>query len=252
MTRHEQYLARQAAVLRATPDGLEGGEGDTAVLLPGFGGETAEFAFLAPMLARHHHVIALELPEGSFDELVARIRAALPAEPCTLIGFSFGAVLALAVASAPGSPVARLVLGSGWLAASARMRDAAGLLLRLRGTDPDALPALSRLALLGPSANEAVGTLGSAAAAAHLRAALTADVSGHAARVPSLVIAGESDALVPRENAEELYGSLDDARYARIEAGHALLAERPAEVLALIEGFLADRLLPGPVERLTV
>ncbi|NQX12224.1 alpha/beta fold hydrolase [Microbacteriaceae bacterium VKM Ac-2855] len=258
-SRHAEYLARRAAVLHAVGGGpaggglgdglagdglagggLAGGDGPLMVLLPGFGG-LDEFEFLAPMLARRHRVLALELADAPFDEVVAHVHAALPVEPLTLVGFSFGALVALAVAEEVPSLDA-LVLGSGRLEPDDAFTRFARLWLRLRETDPDALPELERFALLGPASRDDARIRKTAGA--QLRAALEVDLSAHQVAAPTLVLAGEHDALVAREHSERLFGSFDDARLETLDAGHALLAERPAEVLALIERFLTDTAHP--------
>lgn len=217
-TRHEHYLRRRAEVLRPVPGGLAGGDGALVVLLPGLGG-LAELEFLAPMLARRHRVLALELPDAPFEVAAARLRSALPAEPFTLVGFSVGALLALALADTAEA----LVLGAGWLEPEPRL--ARYLRIRAQLSEPSELDELLH---------------GAPVTAGRLLASATGVELG-GATIPSLVLAGERDALIPREHSELLFGSLEDARYHRLDAGHALLAERPAEVLALIESFLLER-----------
>ncbi|MWV60744.1 alpha/beta fold hydrolase, partial [Rathayibacter sp. VKM Ac-2754] len=75
-----------------------------------------------------------------------------------------------------------------------------------------------------------------------LGAAARADASAAAGRLrlPVLVVGCSADSVVGIEGAEALLGAIDDARYAVVDSGHAVLAERPAELLALLEHFLAD------------
>ena len=79
-------------------------------LVAGAAGPGADFAFLAPMLARRRPTTALDLPRpADLDELADRALAALPTTPFALVGHARGAAVALAVASR--SPlVERLVL----------------------------------------------------------------------------------------------------------------------------------------------
>lgn len=220
MTRHDDYLRRRAELLQPVPGGFAGGGGDLVLLLPGFGG-LDEFEFLAPMLARRHRVLALELPDAPFAEAVARVRAALPDEPMSIVGFSFGALVALAVADRAQA----LVLGAGWLHPDPRLERFAAL---------SHVPGFLSFALLSPGA--ALDPL-----LQPRRHLLTADVRDHRVTAPTLVLAAEHDALVAREHSERLFGSLEYAAYETLDSGHALLAERPAEVLAHIEAFLAAR-----------
>jgi pimeloyl-ACP methyl ester carboxylesterase len=57
---------------------------------------------------------------------------------------------------------------------------------------------------------------------------------------PTLVIGGTVDAVTGPEQATALFGAIAPARLAVVDGGHALLHERPAQVLSLIEAFDAD------------
>ncbi|GBD23965.1 Putative non-heme bromoperoxidase BpoC [bacterium HR29] len=62
-----------------------------------------------------------------------------------------------------------------------------------------------------------------------------------AVRAPALLIFGDEDLMTPLRFARRLLAELPDARLAVLAgAGHGLLATRPTEVAALIEGFLAE------------
>jgi proline iminopeptidase len=63
----------------------------------------------------------------------------------------------------------------------------------------------------------------------------------HEIQVPTLVIAGRQDFLFPPEHQAILADRLPNARLAIIEgAGHNPHSERPAEVIQIIRGFLAE------------
>ncbi|WP_201787633.1 alpha/beta fold hydrolase, partial [Rathayibacter tanaceti] len=94
-------------------------------------------------------------------------------------------------------------------------------------------------------------------AARMLAASARADASAAATRLrlPALVVACTADAVVGVEGSEALLGAIEDARYCLIDSGHAVLAERPAELLAVLERFVTDprRDPAGSVlERMTV
>lgn len=59
--------------------------------------------------------------------------------------------------------------------------------------------------------------------------------------VPKLVIGCSHDAIADRDQAQALVGATEDACYAEVESGHAVVTERPAEILSLIDGFLQER-----------
>ena len=59
-------------------------------------------------------------------------------------------------------------------------------------------------------------------------------------KVPTLVIHGEDDLIIPPEAATELAGSIKGAKLELLpEAGHLLLAERPKELYGMIAQFFA-------------
>lgn len=255
MNRRSEFLDRQAGLVqesRITAAAsmrllTAGGPNASTVLLitgPGRGART-DTALLLPMLARQHRAAAVELadladPWREGPRAVSAALDALGAEQTVLVGHSLGASVALATTGADPR-VRALVLVAGWLRPTARLRTVARLWRRL-ADDPEARADAARLlALRSPT------DLGAAApwnddAGALLAAAAEADASAAAVRirVPALVVGCAADAVVGIEGAEALLGAIEDARYAVIDAGHAVLAERPAELLALLERFLAN------------
>lgn len=243
---------------------------DPVVLLHGIGGSTAEdFRFLFPMLARHYPVMAVDfsppaLREGEpleLDHLARQVHAALdelfPGRRVTLVGYSLGAVVAAAVAASHPAP-ARLVLAAGWLEATAGHRMFNSIWQHLSGHDEAVLQQFARFSALGTSfANttppgefeEIVpfrpGGFTDAQVQLTTRASLTDVVS--LISIPTLVIGCSGDAIADRDQAQALVGAIEDACYAEVESGHAVVTERPAEMLSLIDGFLQKptRYLPG-------
>ena len=64
----------------------------------------------------------------------------------------------------------------------------------------------------------------------------------HRLRQPTLVLAGDDDPIVPLLNGRILVRRIPDARLHVVDGGgHLLLLERPAEMAALVTGFLAER-----------
>jgi poly(3-hydroxyoctanoate) depolymerase len=64
----------------------------------------------------------------------------------------------------------------------------------------------------------------------------------HRLRQPTLVMAGDDDPIVPLLNGRILVRRIPDARLHVVDGGgHLLLLERPAEMAALVTGFLAER-----------
>lgn len=87
----------------------EHGVGDTILLIHGAGGATQSFRGLFPLLAAHHHVVAVDLPGQGFTQLGARQRCGLDHmsadllalirqqgwTPAHVVGHSAGAAIAL-------------------------------------------------------------------------------------------------------------------------------------------------------------
>ena len=66
----------------------------------------------------------------------------------------------------------------------------------------------------------------------------------HRVRVPTLLIWGQSDGIVPPDYGEKLCRSLPDARFEAIrEAGHCPQIEHPAEVADAIGRFARAEVL---------
>jgi pimeloyl-ACP methyl ester carboxylesterase len=207
----------------------------TAVLLPGLSGSSAaDFAFLSPMLARRTTVAAIDLScEPRFDSIVDRVRSELPVGELTLVGYSIGAAVALALAATTPS-VARLVLVSCPLVGGERQRRFAATWAAL---PPSERRDLERFAALGDD-DSAAGDL--APFDERLVALLPGiDLADAATAVTAetLVIGGANDALLGAGHAAAVLGAIEPSRLAIIDGGHALLHERPAHVLSLVDAF---------------
>ncbi|MBF4461775.1 MULTISPECIES: alpha/beta fold hydrolase [unclassified Rathayibacter] len=254
MNRREEFLRRQAGLVRESQIRVAGsrvrlftaGEASGSVVMlvtaPGRGA-AEDGALLLPLLARRHRVAALELadlarpwPDGA--DAVAAALDALDAQEATVIGHALGASVAVAAAADPR--VRALALIAGWLRPTARLLAVARLWERL-ADEPVARAELARL-LTARSPDTLDAAPWNASASALLAAATRADVTAEAAavRIPALVVGCAADAVVGVEGSEALLGAIDDARYALLDSGHSVLAERPAELLALLERFLAD------------
>ncbi|AXH35263.1 hypothetical protein DVJ78_07470 [Humibacter sp. BT305] len=190
--------------------------GGSVVLLPGFGSTVAtDFALLGPMLGRSRRVIGLDpdaVPERG-----------LPA-PAHLVGYGAGAAAALRLATGGAVRPASVTLIAPVL--SPGTAEAALLSAPFRLLRPEAAaPAIDR----DRAAIELAAIDGAELVA---RAADTA--------APMLVIRCTDDALAGPDDALRLVEAAPDARLASVDSGHGVFVERPAEVLALLTGFLDD------------
>lgn len=229
---------------------------DPVVLLPGVGGTTeSDFSFLLPLLARTHRVLAVDLQysaaqpvnlDAVLRQLGEVLRQELPGRHVTLVGFSVGATVAAAYAGV-NSDVASLVLVTPVVRASNRHRLLAGLRSRLTTGDPEALRSLDTLFAYSSSFLEGHSPepfLPGRNTTAQLDLFVSTDLAETLPliTIPTLVVGCTHDDLAGVDQARVLFASLPNARYAEIDSGHAVLAERPAEVLAIIREFVAHPL----------
>lgn len=233
------------------------------VLIHGTTGSTeGHFGFLFPMLAVHQRVVSIDLapPAGegplSLEALEAQVLAvldaALPGQAVTLAGYSLGAVLAAFVAARNPARVDNLVLIAGWMKTDSQqlLRNAVWQALRAAGLpeirDYTAFCAFGAPFLAGKSLADLAPGLAAmqfnpffdAQMALNRRIDITGLVPDIRAR--TLVIGCSHDQMVPRHHSKALFGAIEDARYSEIAAGHAVVFERAAELLALIDDFSAN------------
>ena len=246
------------------------GDGLPLVMLHGWGMNLRVFDLLRADLAADVATLAVDLPghgrspwwpgATSFEVQQQAVLAALPPR-CVLLGWSFGAKLAMAIAAAQPQRVAALVL----LSASPKFAQGEGW---PHGMEPLALRAFDTvlkqdwqrtlqdfiaLQLRGSrSAEESQQAIESALAAqgAPQREALLAgmallesiDQRPIVARIPqpALIVAGRNDRVTPPGAAQWLSQTLPDARLFEVpRAGHAPMVSHHAEVAAQVRGFLA-------------
>lgn len=258
MSGPSDYLARQAALV-GEETVLSGGarvrmltagsvQPSVVLLVTGAGrGARADTSLLLPLLARRHRVAALELadlddPWADGPYAVSAALDALGGAEAVVVGHALGASVALAAVDTDPR-VRALALVAGWLHPTARLLGTARLWALLADSREARDEAARLLALRSPNSGSPwSGSPWDQNAERMLTASARADASAAAARlrIPALVVGCSSDAVVGIEGSEALLGAIEDARYAVVDSGHAVLAERPAELLAVLEHFLAD------------
>lgn len=223
------------------------GDGPPVVLVHGLGGSARWWRGTAASLARSHRVIVPELPGFGYGLGGRRFRLAdapvvlggllerLGVARVSLVGHSFGAMVCLGVAAALTERVDRLAL------VSPPVRTASPALAG------NVLPVVRTVLRLPPAAALTVVTdVATRSPAALLRAA--GEILAHdgeagveAPAVPTLVVWGARDALVPLGGAGWVSRAMPEARLRVIPgAGHVPMLDRPAAFHAVLEEFLWD------------
>jgi aspartate dehydrogenase len=252
------------------------GDGSAVFLLHGIGSSATSWDRVAPLLAGHR-LIAPDFPgygdspddpAMTLEGLTDRLAAAIDAEggSAHLVGVSFGALVALALARRSPERVRSLVLadatlGRGGFPAAERERWLAGRLAFAGDLIGGARERAREIA--APGAAETV----IAEIAANMRRARPAGycavariVAGTDAlpwlseiRVPALVLCGAADAVVGVPLAGTIAEALPDARYATIHAaGHAPHVEQPAAFAAATSAFIAAVEAPDRITRVAI
>ncbi len=212
------------------------------VLVPG--PDRDELGFLTAMLRRRHEVVLAD-PEGAdLAAFVGSVRATIASveRPPVVVGYAIGAAAAIRAAVDDVDAVAGVVAIAGWLTPGPKLQAHAGLWPALADR-PEVLAAVVRQARWSADGWESAGEP-AVDARAHELVVLSAQIGleevAPRLRVPALVISCRYDEVAGVAQSRLLFGALPDARYAEVASGHAVLRERPAEVLQLVDEFADD------------
>jgi 3-oxoadipate enol-lactonase len=267
--------------LRCFVGGPAGGE--PVVLIHGLGGGSANWAFLAPELARTRRVLVVDLPghAGSeplpaapglapFADRVAAVAAAEGMLPAHVVGHSLGGLVALRLAARRPELVRSVVLAAAaGISSSTRMAERVlalvGWVQPGRRISPYwrivARSDQLKRAVFGHwfvSDPEALSDRGVEALLGEVN--LNADTDSawraltrddprpdlHLVRAPCLVLWGANDNQLPLEDAFDYARRLRAPLRVIADCGHLLIVERPKACLDAIQGFLAagERTVP--------
>lgn len=223
----------------------EAGSGPPLVLVHGLAGSWRWWRPVLPTLAAERSLFLVDLPGfGSlpgvrpFDldasvEWLARWWDTAEVGPADLVGHSLGGLLCARLAARHPATVRRLVLvAPAGLPGRTAVGSTAPLLRALLAARPRFLALLVR-----DAARSGPVTIGTAAWAL-LSADARADLA--AVRVPTLVLLGRNDHLVPLSQGEELTQALPDGRVRVLDAGHVPMVEQPAEFSVELLRFLVE------------
>lgn len=255
---------------------LEAGSGTPLVLLHGIGSRASSWGAQTERWSRHARVVAWDapgyglsddLPSGEpkaveYGDALTELLDALDIDRPILVGHSLGALIAGTFAARYPQRVRALVLisvacGYGRLPIEERARRFDARALELVELGPEAFARKRAAALLSPQAPaqalervlQAMASVRVSGYLAALRMLVDADLWSitDAIVAPSMVVCGTADAVTPPEQNARVAQAIAGARFALVEgAGHAITAERPAELDATLAPFLSSFLEAAP------
>jgi pimeloyl-ACP methyl ester carboxylesterase len=250
----------------------QAGQGEPLVLVCGTGQDYRLFAPLLPALTETYRVISYNhrgigdssrgtdrISAVSLADDLESLLSALNIERAHVLGWSLGSVVAQELALAHPDRVASLVLTTTWGRADAFMVSmltaifdpwrrgdrtvaltALGVLFSPELVNSDGFGELvAQMEPLSPSTKTQMATVGEQCDADLAHDAL--DCLG-AISVPTLVIAGEQDLVIPSRHARAVADAIAGARYELFTgpgSSHALLLERTEEFMSLVLEFLS-------------
>ncbi|ELT42776.1 alpha/beta fold hydrolase [Arthrobacter nitrophenolicus] len=243
-------------------DSQRGNGEPPVVLLHGMEGSAEkDFWALFPMLAFTRRVITFDfgLPKDGQDltleHCVAQAQAVIeklaPGSPVALVGYSFGAVVAEATAARKPDLVASLVLIAGWMKTDRHQLVRNGIWRELAQSGSSALSDFNLYSSYSAhylcarterDFQEIVEkSRRSSISPVVIKLSDNIDIGAEVQTIsaPTLVVGCIHDQIVDVSHSRELFGAIRDSRYVEIEAGHAVVQERPAELFMLIDNFVA-------------
>ncbi len=244
-------------------DSRDPGDGRTPiVLVHGTGGSPAtHFGYIYPLLATRGRVIAITLadPVGRgahdlqisdfVDQVAGVMTHALNGERAALVGYSLGAVVTAVVAAKHPDLIHSLTLVCGWAQTDTQqvLRNEVWRGLRVSGADLikefSVYSAFGGPFLAARTRDEIQpvidGVVITPFTDAQMELNRRIDIRDELSRIhaPTVIVGCTYDQMVPVRHQKYLFGAIDNARYTEISSGHAVVFERPAELLRVIEQF---------------
>lgn len=260
----ERTVAVGGLEVRCVVGGEDHGDRPPLVLVHGTGGSTAShFGQVFGLLTARRQVVSVDLAEPEDEgaplelvelttQVIAAIEQVLPGRRVALCGYSLGAVVAAAVAAERPELVAHLVLVAGWVRTDTQQLLRNRIWRQLRDEGSAATRSYMAFCAFGGAflAQRTLAELDEpidAIALSHfvdrqMDLNRRVDISALVPRIeaPTLVIGCTHDQMVPARHAKALFGAIRDARYTELASGHAVVFERPAELVHHIDVFDAD------------
>ena len=240
------------------------GSDEVIVLIHGTGGTTdTHYTHLYPMLAAHHRVVGVDWTDPGTDTLETQQlvdqalgvieQLQLHERRITLVGYSLGAVIASLVAAKQPQLITNLVLIAGWVKTDNQQLLRNQLSAHLATTDLEALAQFDVLAAfsgtyLASLSDEQVARMvtnmqpTTAFGSKQMELNRRISVAGMLGRISAntLVVGCEQDIMVPLRHQLQLAEAIADAEFVSVDAGHAVVFERPAELATHILELVAD------------
>lgn len=229
------------------------------VLVHGTAGSIdGHYGYIFPMMAYRQRVIALDWSEPTGDtlelaDLVAQVKAVITTEvpegPVTLMGYSLGACVAAMTAAEMGHKIANLILAAGWLRTDTHQKMRNDVWRQLRDQDSASVTQYMTFCAFSPAFMNMRTVDDMKAAAGMLKITpfvekqmdlnTRIDIAAACETIAAmtLVIGCTYDMMVPKHHSKQLFGAIEDARYAEIPSGHAVVHERAAELFHYVDRF---------------
>jgi 3-oxoadipate enol-lactonase len=269
---------RRVAAGGLTMNIVEAGSGPAVLLIHGLGWDHSLWNPTVERLSASYRVIAADTrghgksdkPDGPYDMAMfardyAALADALGLSGLCVIGLSQGGMVAQRLALLRPDLVAALVLISTSCKSHPSLRD--NMEMRIAALDrrgPESAAKIAAESIFSPGWRD-----GNAAALARFvawrsgmpmaplnaatRALYDFDLSGDlpSIKVPTLVVAGQEDALTPPKGMEEIAALIPGATYRSIaNSGHMIPVEQPGPLDAIVRAFLAAH-FPTPASLTT-
>ncbi len=240
------------------------GEGEPIVLLHPTTSSRSAFAFLTPALADRYTVVLVDyggsgetVDNGGRLELedlaaqVAGVCDELGLPRVNLLGWSLGAEVVARLTVDRPDLVRTLTMVHGWACSDARFRLLTQVWQRMFAVDREALARLLltdmsplMLAAVEPAMDDVVAQfLAGMAPGSDRQAELDGRIDLRdvlpTIAVPTLVVGGLRDAIVPVEHSREIAALVPDAQLVEFDCGHYVPTEKVSELVDLVDKLIA-------------
>ena len=233
------------------------------VLVHGTAGSIdSHFGFLFPMMAFRQRVIGINLADPGtdsieIDQFVTQIRAVIehevPDENVTLLGYSMGAPLAAKTAHTLGDKIANLILVAGYMKADTHQKLRGHIWMSLYKEGNPLVKNFMSFNAFSPfhmksrtlddmlAGTEKMKITPFLAKQVDLNTRMDVLAECDELQTRTLVVGLSEDFSCPKHHSKAMFGTIVNASYTEIATGHAVVHERPAELLYHVNRFCNDQ-----------